>query len=252
MALLQVESVGVVFGGLAALTDVSLAVEAGTVCAVIGPNGAGKTTLFNAISGYERPQTGEVRLDGRAVTGLPPHAISRLGLRRTFQNGGLFGDMTVLENVMVGADRATRSSIPGVLLALARDRRAERGAVAASRAMLARVGIDRLEQARVRDLSFGQQRLVEITRALISQPRVLLLDEPAVGLSQAERDTLVTTLRELAGQGIAVLLVEHVIDLVMAVSDRVMVLNFGRVLAEGTPAEMRANQAVLEAYLGSA
>jgi ABC-type branched-subunit amino acid transport system ATPase component len=118
--------------------------------------------------------------------------------------------------------------------------------------MLARVGIDRLAQARVRDLSFGQQRLVEITRALISQPRVLLLDEPAVGLSQAERDTLVTTLRDLAGQGIAVLLVEHVIDLVMAVSDRVMVLNFGRVLAEGTPGEMRGNQAVLEAYLGSA
>ena len=252
MARLEVEAVSVVFGGLAALTDVSLAVEAGTICAVIGPNGAGKTTLFNAISGYERPRTGAVRLDGRLLTGLPPHAISRLGLRRTFQNGGMFGEMTVLENVMVGADRATRSSIPGMIFGLRRDRRAERNAVAESRAMLARTGIDRLEQTRVRDLSFGQQRLVEITRALISRPSVLLLDEPAVGLSQAERDVLATTLRQLAAQGIVVLLVEHVIDLVMAVSDRVVVLNFGRVLAEGTPAEVRGNQAVLEAYLGSA
>jgi branched-chain amino acid transport system ATP-binding protein len=252
VALLEVETVSVVFGGLAALTEVSLALEAGTICAVIGPNGAGKTTLFNAISGYERPRAGTVRLDGRVLSGLPPHAISRLGLRRTFQNGGVFGEMTVLENVMVGADRATRSSIPGVLFAFRHDRREERRAIAESRAMLARAGIDRLEQTRMRDLSFGQQRLVEITRALISRPRVLLLDEPAVGLSQAERDTLATTLRELAAQGIAVLLVEHVIDLVMAVSDRVVVLNFGRVLAEGTPAEVRADRAVLEAYLGSA
>jgi branched-chain amino acid transport system ATP-binding protein len=252
MALLEVEAISVVFGGLAALTDVSLRVEAGTVCAVIGPNGAGKTTLFNAISGYERPRDGVVRLDGRAITGLPSHAISHLGLRRTFQNGGVFGEMTVLENVMVGADRTTRSTVPGVLFGLPGARREERRAVTQSRAMLARVGIDRLAQARLRDLSFGQQRLVEITRALISQPRVLLLDEPAVGLSQAERDVLATTLRTLASEGIAVLLVEHVIDLVMAVSDRVLVLNFGRVLAEGTPAEIRADQAVLEAYLGSA
>ena len=252
MALLEVADVSVVFGGLAALPDVSLSVQAGTICSVIGPNGAGKTTLFNAISGYEQPRKGTVRLDGHPITGLPAHAISRLGLRRTFQNGGMFGDMSVLENVMVGADRATRSSVPGVLAALAPDRREERRAVVAARDMLARVGIERLEQTRVRDLSFGQQRMVEITRALISQPRVLLLDEPAVGLSTAERDALVVTLRDLAGQGMAVLLVEHVIDLVMAVSDRVMVLNFGRVLAEGTPSEMRNNQAVLEAYLGSA
>ena len=251
MALLEVETVSVVFGGLAALTDVSLAVEAGTVHAVIGPNGAGKTTLFNAISGYEQPRSGSVRFDGDLITGLPAHRISRLGLRRTFQNGGMFAEMTVLENVMVGADRSTRSTIPGVLFWLPSDRAAERRAVAASRDMLARVGIERIEQTRVRDLSFGQQRMVEITRALISQPRMLLLDEPAVGLSQAERDTLATTLRGLADDGIAVLLVEHVIDLVMAVSDRLTVLNFGRVLAEGTPAEIRADEAVLEAYLGS-
>jgi len=251
MALLDVQAISVVFGGLAALTDVSLSVQAGTVHAVIGPNGAGKTTLFNAISGYERPRSGTVHFDGQPITGLPAHRISRLGLRRSFQNGGMFAEMTVLENVMVGADRTTRSSIPGVLLRLPGDRAAERQTVAASREMLARVGIDRIEQTRVRDLSFGQQRMVEITRALISQPRMLLLDEPAVGLSQAERDTLAETLRRLADDGIAVLLVEHVIDLVMAVSDRLTVLNFGRVLAEGTPTEIRADEAVLEAYLGS-
>lgn len=252
MALLEVETVSVVFGGLAALTDVSLQVAGGTVCAVIGPNGAGKTTLFNAITGYEQPRSGAVRLDGQELTGLKPHAIARLGLRRTFQNGGVFDEMTVLENVLVGADRATRSSSPGVVFGLWRDRGEERRAVVAARAMLEQTGIARLEGARLRELSFGQQRLVEITRALIARPRVLLLDEPAVGLSQAERDTLATTLRNLAAQGIAVLLVEHVIDLVMAVSDRVVVLNFGRVLAEGTPAEVRADEAVLEAYLGSA
>jgi branched-chain amino acid transport system ATP-binding protein len=252
MSLLQVETISMMFGGLAALTDVSLTVEAGTVRAVIGPNGAGKSTLFNTISGYEQPQKGTIRLGGQVVTGQKPHVIARLGMRRTFQNGGIFGEMTVLENVMVGADRATGSTIPGVLFGLRRDRQAERKAVTESHAMLARVGIERLAQVRARDLSFGQQRLVEITRALISRPRILLLDEPAVGLSQAERDTLATTLRQLAAEGMAVLLVEHMIDLVMAVSDQVTVLNFGRVLAEGTPADIRADQAVLEAYLGSA
>lgn len=252
MPLLEVESVSLMFGGLAALSDVSLTAEPGTVRAVIGPNGAGKTTLFNAISGYERPQQGTIRLGGVVVTGQPPHAIGRLGLRRTFQNGGIFGEMTVLENVMIGFDRETGSSIPGVLFGLSGSRQAERRAVADSLAMLARVGIERLTQARARDLSFGQQRLVEITRALISRPRILLLDEPAVGLSQAERDTLASTLRQLAAEGMAVLLVEHVIDLVMAVSDCVTVLNSGRVLADGTPDEIRADPAVLEAYLGSA
>ncbi|HET6605789.1 MAG TPA: ABC transporter ATP-binding protein [Rhodopila sp.] len=252
MSLLQVETVSLRFGGLAALTDVSLTVDVGTIRAVIGPNGAGKTSLFNAISGYERPQQGTIRLGETVVTGQKPHLISQLGLRRTFQNGGIFPEMTVLENVMVGADRTTSSGVLGILFALPGDRRAERDAVAESRKMLARVGIERLADVRARDLSFGQQRLVEITRALISHPRILLLDEPAVGLSQAERDTLATTLRQLASEGMAVLLVEHVIDLVMAVSDQVTVLNFGRVLAEGTPAEIRAHKDVLEAYLGSA
>jgi branched-chain amino acid transport system ATP-binding protein len=252
MPLLQIETVSLRFGGLAALSEVSLSVEAGTIRAVIGPNGAGKTSLFNAISGYERPQQGTIRLGDVAVTGRPPHVISQLGLRRTFQNGGIFGEMTVLENVMVGADRATRSGLPGVLFALPKDRRAERDALADCRGMLARVGIERLADVRARDLSFGQQRLVEITRALISRPRILLLDEPAVGLSQTERDTLAAMLRQLASEGMAVLLVEHVIDLVMAVSDQISVLNFGRVLAEGTPADIRANKDVLEAYLGHA
>jgi branched-chain amino acid transport system ATP-binding protein len=255
MALLEVDALSVTFGGLAALSNVSLAVEAGSITAVIGPNGAGKTTLLNTISGYVRPGGGEVRLNGRRVSDLPAHAIARHGLRRTFQNGGIFGEMTVLENVLVGADRATGSptgsSVLGMLLGLARDRRAERSAIAAAREMLAAAGLARLADTRARELSFGQQRLVEITRALIGRPHVLLLDEPAVGLAEAERDELASSLRRLAAERIAIVLVEHVIDLVMAVSDRVTVLNAGQVLAEGTPEQVRSEQSVLEAYLGS-
>ena len=168
MALLQVESVSVVFGGLAALTDVSMTLDAGMVRSVIGPNGAGKTTLFNAITGYEQPRDGVVRLDGQSINHLPAYQRARIGLRRTFQNGGMFGDMTVLENVMVGADRSGKSSIVASCSACRVTGRSERRRVAAAREMLARVGLDRLEQTRVRDLSFGQQRMVEITRALIS------------------------------------------------------------------------------------
>jgi branched-chain amino acid transport system ATP-binding protein len=252
MALLEVERLSVTFGGLAALSEVSLAVPAGTVCAVIGPNGAGKTTLLNAIAGYVRPGSGWVRMNGRDITALRPFAIARQGLRRTFQNGGVWGEMTVLENILVGADHTAKSGLPGILFGFARDRRAERRAVAEAREMLTRAGIAGLEEKQARDLSFGQQRLVEISRALVSRPRVLLLDEPAVGLSESEREELGASLRALASEGIAVLLVEHVVDLVMAVSDRVLVLNSGQVLAEGTPEEVRGDPAVLEAYLGSA
>ncbi len=251
-ALLEVERLSVAFGGLAALSEVCLTLAEGTVTAVIGPNGAGKTTLLNAITGYVRPQSGRVIIEGRAVTGLPPFAIARRGLRRTFQNGGAFNDMSVLENILLGADKALRSPFFGILFGFPGARRAERQAVAEARAMLARAGIRGLEETRARELSFGQQRLVEISRALLSRPRILLLDEPAVGLSESEREELRQRLRGLAGEGIAVLLVEHVVDLVMAVSDRVLVLNSGQVLAAGTPLEVRSDPAVLEAYLGSA
>ncbi|MEO9190066.1 MAG: ABC transporter ATP-binding protein [Acetobacteraceae bacterium] len=251
MALLEISGLGVVFGGLAALTAVSLQVEAGTVCALIGPNGAGKTTLFNAVSGYVRPSSGAVRMEAQAITGLPPHAVARRGICRTFQNGGVFGSMTVLENVLTGLHQTTPSSVVGTLFGLPRDRAAEREATERARAALAPMGLAPLADRRAKELSFGQQRMVEITRALIARPRLLLLDEPAVGLSAGERDALAIALRALAADGIAVLLVEHVIDLVMAVSDRIFVLNHGELLASGPPAEIRANPAVLEAYLGA-
>lgn len=252
MALLEVERLSVAFGGLAALSEVSLTVPEGTIYAIIGPNGAGKTTLLNTIAGYVRPGSGFVRVNGRDVTGLPPHAIARQGLRRTFQNGGVWGEMTVLENILVGVDQGVKSGLVGTLFGLFRDRRAERQAVAEARSMLASTGLTEIADKRARDLSFGQQRLIEISRALVSHPRILLLDEPAVGLSASEREDLGARLRTLAQEGIAVILVEHVVDLVMAVSDRVLVLNSGQVLAEGTPEDVRSDAAVLEAYLGSA
>ena len=252
MALLEVEGLSVSFGGLAALSGVSLAVSAGTVYAIIGPNGAGKTTLLNAVAGYVRPASGRIRIDGRDTTDLAPHAIARQGLRRTFQNGGVWGEMTVLENILVGVDHGAESGLLGILFGFGRDRRTERRAVAEARAILARAGLAGIEDKRVRDLSFGQQRVIEISRALVSRPRILLLDEPAVGLSESEREELGARLRALAQEGTAVILVEHVVDLVMAVSDRVLVLNSGQVLAEGTPEEVRGDAAVVEAYLGSA
>ncbi len=252
MALLEVEGLSVAFGGLAALSGVSLAVSAGTVYAIIGPNGAGKTTLLNAVAGYVRPASGRIRIDGRDTTDLAPHAIARQGLRRTFQNGGVWGEMTVLENILVGVDHDAQSGLLGILFGFGRDRRTERRAVAEARAILARAGLAGIEDKRVRDLSFGQQRVIEISRALVSRPRILLLDEPAVGLSESEREELGARLRALAQEGTAVILVEHVVDLVMAVSDRVLVLNSGQVLAEGTPEEVRGDAAVVEAYLGSA
>ncbi|MGH2447469.1 MAG: ABC transporter ATP-binding protein [Chloroflexota bacterium] len=252
MALLEVSDLSVTFGGLAALTRVSLGVEAATVCALIGPNGAGKTTLFNAISGYVRPSTGTVRMEAHPITGLPPHSIARRGVSRTFQNGGVFGEMTVLENVLTGLHQAILNSAFGALCGLPRARARERDATSRAQATLATMGIAPLASRRAKELSFGQQRMVEIARALIARPRLLLLDEPAVGLSAGEREALVHVLRGLASEGMAVLLVEHVIDLVMAVSDRIFVLNHGEILASGRPDVIRTDPTVLDAYLGAA
>ncbi len=249
-ALLEVRDVSVDFAGLRALARVAFAVEPGTICAVIGPNGAGKTTLFNVVTGYVRPTEGEVRFDGRTLVGLPPHAIASAGMRRTFQNGGVFGEMTVLENVLTGLHERTESGALGLILGGRKARAAEASALACARELLELMELTEIADRPARDLSSGQQRIVEITRALAARTRLLLLDEPAAGLSGAERNHLMGVLRQLAGEGIAVLLVEHVIELVMAVSDRIVVLNQGQVIAEGTPEEIRSHEAVLEAYLG--
>jgi branched-chain amino acid transport system ATP-binding protein len=247
---LAVEGITVRFAGLVALSDVSLRVGQGAIQAVIGPNGAGKSTLFGTISGYVRPAAGRVLFEGADMTKATPTRAARAGMRRTFQNGGIFPDLSVLENVMTGLPGSWRFGLLGAAFGLLNARRTEAEDLRAAHAVLGQMGIADLASRRAADLPAGQQRLVEISRALAGDARLLLLDEPAVGLTGAELNTLGTVLRRLADAGLAILLVEHVIDFVMALAERVLVLNHGEVLAEGTPAEIRAHDAVLEAYLG--
>ena len=250
MALLEIDNVTVRFGGLTAVNEVSLTVGAGEVCAVIGPNGAGKTTLFNAVSGNAAIGSGRILFQGEPIHGLLPHQISAKGVRRTFQNGGLFGDLTALENVLVGLHARVESGILGVLLASPSARRIETEATARARALLDLMEIGHVADQPAAQLSGGQQRIVEIVRALATEPPLLLLDEPAVGLAPHMREQLVSIIRRLAGQGIGILLIEHAIELVMSVADRVVVLNYGKKVADAPPAAVRADKNVLEAYLG--
>lgn len=248
--MLDVGNLSVRFDGLAAVSDLSFAVRAGDVLTLMGPNGAGKTSVCNAITGFVRPAGGTVHFEGRPITGLKPHQIAARGIRRTFQNNGILREMTVLENVLTGLHLSTPSSLVGTALGLAPSARAERDATAAARDQLHEMGIGDLAGRVAGSLSFGQQRLVEISRALVAGARLILLDEPAVGLSPSERIHLGETLRGVALGGIGILLVEHVQDLIMAVSDRIVVLNYGRKIAECRPADIHGNRAVLEAYLG--
>ncbi|MFZ2856505.1 ABC transporter ATP-binding protein [Acidovorax sp.] len=249
---LDVSELSVRFGGLTAVSDLSFSVRQGEVFTMMGPNGAGKTTAFNAIGGFVRASAGRVRFMDRDLIGLAPEKIATFGIRRTFQNNGILREMTVLENVLTGLELDTPSTFWGAALGLPGSGRAERGAVRKARHMLAEMGIADLEQRMAGDLSFGQQRLVEIARALVAGARLIMLDEPAVGLSPSERMGLADTLRQLAATGITILLVEHVQDLVMAVSDQVLVLNYGKRIALCEPAEVKNNPEVLEAYLGHA
>ncbi|HET6521508.1 MAG TPA: ABC transporter ATP-binding protein [Geminicoccaceae bacterium] len=250
---LALSGISVSFGGLKALSGVSFAVRAGDVVAVIGPNGAGKTSLFNVITGFVRPSDGEIRFRGERIDRLTPHEISARGVRRTFQNGGLFGELSALENVLAGLHPQIESGFLGILFGRRGARAAESGAVARARGLLDLMGIGHLADAPARDLSGGQQRMVEIVRALATDPPLLLLDEPAVGLAPPVRRQLSESIRRLADErGVGILLIEHAIELVMSVSDRIVVLNYGEKIAEGTPAEVRRNREVLEAYLGHA
>jgi branched-chain amino acid transport system ATP-binding protein len=248
--LLVAEHLSITFGGVHALNDVSLAVAPGLIYSIIGPNGAGKTTLFNIISGLYVPERGRVRLAGEETTSLLPDALARRGLSRTFQNLQIFLRMTALENVMVGRHRHERTGMLADLLHLpmvARQNRASREAAAAA---LDRLGLGGAGARVAGSLPYGALKRLEIARALATEPKLILLDEPAAGCNPVETAEIATIIRRLAADGITVMLVEHDMRLVMNVSDRVHVLANGCTLAEGTAAQVRANGAVIDAYLG--
>jgi ABC-type branched-subunit amino acid transport system ATPase component len=249
---LEVRGVSKHFGGVQAVRDVSFAIQSGQICGLIGPNGAGKTTLFNALSGVYPPDGGTVRIDGARAEGLPAHRVARLGVARTFQNLQVFHTLTARENVMVGFAQATPPGLVASLAGLGR-RRQEAEDRKAADDLLARVGLPGAGDRMARDLSFGEQRLLEVARALATRPRLLLLDEPASGLSAGEVARLVALLRDLrAAGGLSIFLIEHDVATVLGLADHIVVLNHGAVIAQGTPAAVRSDPAVIEAYLGGA
>lgn len=248
--ILNVDRVSKAFGAVKALDEISLRVQPGQIASVIGPNGAGKTTLFNAISGFAPADSGRVELDGNDITRTPPHLTARLGLVRTFQSARPLHDSNVLENVLAGTYLHGRGGVLASLLPMPSARRSERSRVRLAAESLERVGLLD-ERGRYPDeLSAGQLRLLEIARALVTGAKVLLLDEPAAGLNKAETARLEGNLHQIRESGITVLLVEHDVDLVLRVSDHVTVLDFGRLLRRGTPAEIRNDPAVAAAYFG--
>ncbi len=251
-SLLAVEGLEQSFGGIMALAGVSFQVPEGLIYAVIGPNGAGKTTLFNDLCGFYKPSSGSIRFDGHELCGLPPHRIAMRGMARTFQNLQLFFNMTVIENVMVGCHLRARTGLLAVALRLPWVRREERQLRLWAREALALCDLaDRAEQP-AGALPYGLMKRVEIARALAAKPRLLLLDEPAAGLNDTETLALRDLIARIRASGVTVLLVEHHMPLVMSVSDRLLVLDYGSVLAEGTPAEIQTDPRVVAAYLGGA
>jgi ABC-type branched-subunit amino acid transport system ATPase component len=247
--MLEVSRVSRSFAGIQALSDVDFRVEPGSITALIGPNGAGKTTLINLITGVIAPSGGELRFDGRRISGLKPNRIEGLGIRRTFQTVHLFPGLTVRENLVVGGFRPALQARPWSIFGLpSRDRGAERRR---ADGLLEMLGLSALGDEVATDLPYGTQRRVEIARAMMGEPRFLLLDEPAAGMNETETRTLTDDIRLIRERGITVFLVEHDMSLVMSVSDKIVVLNFGRMIAQGTPEEVQRDPEVIASYLGA-